>query len=55
MKIPPLVPNKLGSDRGIQQWIMCLPFIVLLTSFWQRKSVGIASLLTMEKHLIVLN
>ena len=32
-------PDKLDSERGIQQWIMCLPLIVLLTSFWQRKSV----------------
>ena len=42
MKIPPLVLKKLDSERGIQRWIMCLPFIVLLTSFGQRKSVCIA-------------
>ena len=37
MKIPPLVLNKLDSELGIQQWIMCLPFIVLLTSFSAKK------------------
>ena len=49
-----LVLNKLDSEPGIQQWIMCLPFIVLLTSFWRRKSVCNAWLLIMKKHLIVL-
>ena len=38
MKIPPSVLNKLDSERGIQQWILCLPLIVLLTSFLAKKN-----------------
>ena len=53
-QIPQLVLNKLDSKPGIQQWIVCLPFIVLLTSFWRRKSVCNAWLLIMKKYLIVL-
>jgi len=47
-------PEQAGFRAGHSTVDHVLPFIVLLTSFWQRKSVRIACLLIMKKHLIVL-